>query len=67
MARATTEKFSTRKAVTSLMSSFMPTIWSIVGMFVAEVFDLRLADKVSSRLLWAALMAIGITVGTSGR
>jgi hypothetical protein len=36
-------------------------------MFVAEVFDLRLAGKVSCGLLWAALMAIGITAGTSGR
>ena len=42
----------------------MATTWSIVGMFVAEVFDRRLAGKVSSRLLWAAWMAMGITAST---
>ena len=38
--------------MTSLISSFMASTWSIVGMFVAEVFDRRLAGKVSNRLLW---------------
>ena len=65
MASATTEKFSTRKAVTSLNSSFMSTTWSIDGTIVAKVFDRLLAGKVSSGLLGAAWMGIEITIDTT--